>query len=348
MIISIFASVGCQNLWDELIVKNEIKQLKEKYGSDTEFHIFTYDKNHKFLEDKNILYRWYFPDGVKNPLNIFSNLISYFRFRSIVKKSDLIVIWWGGLFFDSEISNKKNPLKLWKWRVNFFRAFNKQILFNAVGLNIQDENNYKYIKQIFSWDVEISVRDKYSLNLLKSLDIDSTIVLDPVFYDNNNVSEVFESNCMIDSRRSFDFEAWEIDKLNLKWKLVWLALRKWYLIELQWNNKQSYLDKLETAKINQIIKTIKLRWWDVILLPHSFHKKDVLSNDYLFLNKFDAKIANSMEEVYEYYSSEKIDMCISMRLHSIILSMVYGIPFIALSYTKKTDEILAKYIMEVN
>jgi polysaccharide pyruvyl transferase WcaK-like protein len=42
-----------------------------------------------------------------------------------------------------------------------------------------------------------------------------------------------------------------------------------------------------------------------------------------------------MQETYEYYKEDKIDFCLSMRLHSMILSQVYGINFIGLKYSKK-------------
>ena len=48
MKISIFASIWAQNLWDELILKNEIKLLKKEYWEDTKFRVFTYDKKNPF------------------------------------------------------------------------------------------------------------------------------------------------------------------------------------------------------------------------------------------------------------------------------------------------------------
>ena len=39
-------------------------------------------------------------------------------------------------------------------------------------------------------------------------------------------------------------------------------------------------------------------------------------------------------------TNKKIDFALAMRLHSIILSQVYNIPFIWFSYSKKTAEIL--------
>jgi polysaccharide pyruvyl transferase WcaK-like protein len=47
-----------------------------------------------------------------------------------------------------------------------------------------------------------------------------------------------------------------------------------------------------------------------------------------------------MMSVYETYKNKEIDFCFAMRLHSIILCQVYGISFMGVSYSTKTEEIL--------
>jgi polysaccharide pyruvyl transferase WcaK-like protein len=47
-----------------------------------------------------------------------------------------------------------------------------------------------------------------------------------------------------------------------------------------------------------------------------------------------------MDKVYAKYIYKEMDLVLAMRLHSIILSQVYNIPFIAISYSTKTDEII--------
>ena len=54
MIISIFASIWSENLWDELILKNEIKILEEKYWKDVEFKVFTNNTDYVFFQKYNI------------------------------------------------------------------------------------------------------------------------------------------------------------------------------------------------------------------------------------------------------------------------------------------------------
>ncbi|MBT3727524.1 hypothetical protein HOG21_07940 [bacterium] len=85
--------------------------------------------------------------------------------------------------------------------------------------------------------------------------------------------------------------------------------------------------------MNQIIDYLLEKKAKVILLPHSFHKTDDLANDFKFLNKFfrineQVLIVDSMEDVYSKYIYREFDICLAMRLHSMILSQVYSIPFI--------------------
>jgi polysaccharide pyruvyl transferase WcaK-like protein len=47
-----------------------------------------------------------------------------------------------------------------------------------------------------------------------------------------------------------------------------------------------------------------------------------------------------MQETYDFYKNKKLDIVLAQRLHSIILSQVYEIPFVGISYSKKTSEIL--------
>ena len=146
---------------------------------------------------------------------------------------------------------------------------------------------------------------------------------------------------MIKKVKSVDFSYKDLEGIDLKWKKVGIAFRKWYL-----SDKQDNLNLwFEEWKINELINYIIKKWWEVILLPHSFHKTDSLANDYIFLNNFlrineKIRIINSMDEVYSKYIYREIDICLAMRLHSIILSQVYGIPFIWINYSTKTEEIL--------
>gem|GEM_PF-2803934 len=51
MKVAVFLSLGCKNLGDELIAKNEILLLRKHYGVNTIFRVFTYDLEETFLDE---------------------------------------------------------------------------------------------------------------------------------------------------------------------------------------------------------------------------------------------------------------------------------------------------------
>lgn len=349
MLISIFAAIWSQNLGDELILKNEIHLLEKKYSKENkkwvsikpQFIVFSYNKAEPFFIAENIVYKSYFPMALRSRGQIFANIFRYISFLHHSSRSDLIIIGWGGILYDHEVQINKNPLDLWIFRTNVFRFFRKKIEFFAIGLNISEEKNYWKIKKIFKKSKAISVRDSYSQNLLTQIGYDSELVRDPVFLDNKKEEET--GSYMIEKKSSFDFTYQDLKDLNLEWKRVWLALRSGYLVDAPDN----MVARMEEWKINEIINALLAAGAEIILLPHSFHPTDLPANDYVFLKKFlrpsrNISIHKTMAGVYEQYTTWNIDLCIAMRLHSIILSQVYEIPFIALSYSMKTDEVLKR------
>ncbi len=344
MIISVFASIWSQNLWDELILKNEIKALEKEYGKDTIFKVFSYDAKNPFFKKKNIEYIEYFPINIKNPKNIFRNIKNFLLFIKTVSCSDLVVVWWGGIIYDVEKQSVSTPLKQWLFRTNIFRILRKKIYFYALWLSIKNKDNHKEVKKIFSWAYKITLRDKYSHNLLKNLWIESTIVMDPVFgeVEDHPLTPSLvrrgdnpEEKYLIKKVKAEKFWIADLEDIDLEWKKIALALRSWYIDS----------DPVkEEEKIIEIIDYLLEKKAKVILLPHSFHKTDDLANDFKFLNKFlrinePVLIVDSMEDVYTKYIYKEFDLCLAMRLHSMILSQVYSIPFVAISYSTKTDEV---------
>lgn len=328
MNIAIMMSVWCQNLWDELILKNEIKLLSEKYWNATNFKVFTYDLADIFYIDENIEYLEYFPIWIKKLSNIIRNFKNYYNFIKTIKWADKVVIGWWWIMFDNEIWKISNPLNQWLFRTQIIKMLKKDIIIYWVSIDIKYRQNLEKIKKIFWNAKEIFVRDNSSFELLKELWVKSEIILDPVFYDNGKIGlENYKQNYLEKKVEAVNFWVKDLEWINFLGKTVGLALRKWYLSD-------------EKNQINKIIDFILENWWTVILLPHSFHSVSDLANDLRFLLQFIkswVNITDSMNETYEIYKQKKIDFCLSMRLHSMILSQVYGIPFIAIKYAKKWD-----------
>lgn len=330
MNIAILMSVWCQNLGDELILKNEIELLREKYNSNNiNFKVFTYDTKNIFFDDSFVEYAEYFPIWIKNPKNILRNIKNFIAFSKTIKWADKVVIWWGWIIYDSEIQSVWNPLAQWLFRVKMREYYKKDIIFFWVSIEVaKDIKNLELVKQIFSPAKEIYVRNKYSYELLQSMWINSEIIADPVFSDNRGSKNPRVLKTPGLKLEASNFEIEKFREIDFVGKKVWLAFRSG---KLENENKQ----------ISELIDLIISSGWEVILLPHSFHETDLLANDYEFLKQFlkdKVSITNSMFDTYEIYKKNLIDICVSMRLHSMILSQVYDIDFISISYSQKTSE----------
>ncbi len=341
MKILIFASIWAKNLGDELILKNEVKFLREKYKSkNPRFIVFSYGLDDIFYNSADIEYKEYFPIWFKNLKNIFKNIFNFFVFFKYVIISDLIVVWWWWLFFDNEVWNKKNPLNLWIFRMKFFNFFLKKIYFFRVWLSIKKQDSFIKIYKIFSAKRKIiEVRDFYSKKVLDDLWIENVVIkYDPVFFDNwEDIESILNKKVSI--KKIFkNFKLNDLKWIDFKNKKVGIAVRSGYL---------SKDLELEILMIREIVEFLQKSWVMVVFLPHSFSKQDILSNDFEWMKLIASKlkgieIAWNIQDTYDFYKNKKIDIVLAQRLHSIILSQVYEIPFIWISYSKKTSELLNK------
>jgi polysaccharide pyruvyl transferase WcaK-like protein len=343
MSIVILASVGCQNLGDELILKNTVAHYKKRFSKELpEFHVFSYDPLNPFFTGPDVHYHEYFPIWLRKLWGITKNIKNYNLFINTVKASDLVIIGWWGLFFDSEwtVSTMKN-LKLWLFRTKAIAKYNKTLIFHWVWINFTDKNKKSYkdkIKAIFEHASEIYVRDSFSQKYLRKLWIDSEIILDPVYNDRKKYKDHKKKELL--SLKIQDFSVNLLHDIDFKNKTIGLALRK---LTHKWYN----------AKVIELIEYLIQRKANIVLLPHSFHKFDSESNDLTFfmnllsehysdnedfLEHHNISLTHSMEETYSYYTKKKLDIIFASRLHSLILARSYKIPYIALSYSRKTDE----------
>ena len=336
MNIAIFASLGAQNLGDELIIKNEVQLLEQEF-SKTHFRIFTYDVKHPFFTAENIKYLEYFPIDSKKIKNIFRNLKNLFSFIGTLIWSDMVVIGGGGIMYDSEIQSVKNPLDQWIFRAKCARFFWKKLYFYALGIDIKQEENVIKLKKIFHKAWKITVRDQKSWEQLRILGIHSDIVDDPVMDESSGKGNILWTHLS----RSFllkDFENYDFSG-----KKIGLALRSGYI-------GKTADSRIERLLVAELCSYIEKKWGKVFFLPHSFHDSDPQVNDYIFMQQFltpERSICHNMQEVYDWYKTLSIfespqKLVISMRLHSIILSYVYGIDQVVLSYSQKTEELLKK------
>lgn len=333
MKISIFAAVWAKNLWDELIIKNEIKLLKQEFLTDVQFQIASYDPENPVFQIEDTSYFEYFPIGIKNPKNILRNIKNFFKFLRVIIWSDIVVIWGGGIIYDNELQSVRNPLDQWIFRTKIARLFRKKIYFYAVGIDIKQLGNYEKLEKIFKAAWKVTVRDEKSLKQLADIGVDSTLVDDPVISENTNSGKIYR----ILSSKNFSLK--DFDDIDFSEVEVALALRSGYI-------GKSGKSQIEALMISELCEMIEKKWGRIIFLPHSIHPNDEQANDYTFMKQFvtpNRKICENLWEIYTWYQeNDNPKLLISMRLHSIILWYVYGIPQIVLSYSQKTDEIIKK------
>ena len=359
MKVAILASVWCQNLWDELILKNEISLFEEGYSEEKiKFKVFSYDVNNPFFERENVEYLEYFPINSKKLSNLWKNIKNLYLFIKTIFLTNVVVIWWWGLFYDNEIQSVWNPLKIWLFRARLAKLFRKKLVFYWVSINIKNDVNLPFIKSIFSlWD-EVYVRDEFSSDILRWLKIKCKVVLDSVFYDDKDNSNLIKKSFCLKKLECKKFKVSNLKNIDFSDKKVGISFRRGYLNHKYADKQNTKMkEKLEVWRLVEIINFVSLAWAKKItLLPHSFHKVDKLANDYDFcinlkeeleknwkrslLKKI--KICYDMKQTYKIYKNNKIDICLSQRLHSMILSQAYKIPFVWFSYSSKTDELLKK------
>ena len=333
MNISILASIWAHNLGDELILKNEVTLLKQEFWLTSSFRVFSYDIKTPFFLDSHVQYREYFPIGIKNPKNIVRNIVNYFEFINTLLWSDMVVIGGGGIFYDNELQSNRNPLDSWLFRTRLARILRKKIYFYGVSIDIKNSENLDKIKEIFTWAHKITVRNDNSQDLLLKLGIKSELVDDPVMFDNS--WKLHKKSSLIKSLESKSFDMNDVKDIDFKNKRVWFALRKWYL-------SKSWSEQIEIAMLKELFSYIEKSGWKVLLLPHSFHPTDIKANDYEFLTQFEYNITHSMQETYQCYTDNTLDIVFAQRLHAMILAEAHQVPYVALSYSKKTHGQLKK------
>lgn len=345
MILSLLAATWHYNLWDELILLQEYKILKDYFWEETKFNIFTYEEKSSLLpENENIKYLTYFPKNIrKNPIQ---NIKYLWQNIASIYKSDIVIIGWGWLIYSSEVQRWWSPIWQWKLRILIAKLFWKKIFWLAVGISYPQEK-LKDLKFLFSGKkTYVSVRDKSSQKLLEKIGIKATLLSDPVFSFSPVISNLIGN---LENKKNVisNFDKYNEDscfhrndnevfcvKEDEK-KLIWISLRKGYL-------------KDEIENIKQLILFLSKKWYEIVFISHSIHQDDKLADDYVFVKDITKtywiRVTKTIEETLEIYPN--LNFVIGMRFHSMILSIIYNIPFIALSYWVKTQELLKEFSHE--
>lgn len=286
---------GFHNIGDEAILKSIITVLR-KEKPDIEITVLSNDIEHtKNTYNVDAINRW-------NILKIYLELL----------KSDGLISGGGSLLQDVTSSR---PIIYYTSIMKLAKLARKPIFIYAQGVGpISEDKNKKIVKKILNKVNYITLRDKESLDLVKSIGVNKNIdiVPDPVM---GFSIDGFKSNIC--------------DKYN-GLKYITVSVRDW--------------EKATTNFLEKIAKScdkIVSSGTDVVFIPmHGEH-------DY----ETSKKVVNMMMEnadIFDYKASieEKIlciknsKLMIGMRLHALIFSATVNTPMIGISYDPKIDSFL--------
>ena len=225
-------------------------------------------------------------------------------------KADLLIIGGGGLFHDiySII-----PFAFFDLILRYF--FGRPIVMVSIGVGpFNSKISPYFFRRVFKIPYYISVRDKTSYLELQQL---------------NQRNDV-EISCDLALILSSQFEARVVSNNNKQEYSVIISLRRWGNFEV---NIPRIAHKIESSM--QRIGPYKL-----VFIP--FDSDDIEMYDLFnqsLKNKSNVEIVlkplNSQDVMKQFV---KADLVIGMRLHSIILSAMVGIPSISISYEQKVRD----------
>ena len=331
MKIALFGSYGEGNLGDEAICSAVIADIKNIYP-DAEILLFSHDVEDSMRrhgKNNNLKVRPMIATGFRSLIKQMKSSM-FKESLNELKECNLVIIGGGGLFYDSEVSVGVNPILIWLIRVLIFRYLKLKIVLYGLGVGpIKSFISKKLLKILGNMVHSITVRDKYSEDILKSCKIYTPIVIsaDPVW------GTVWETRTMQDINKTPMLKYDAKNKLGIQLRKV-KGMKETEFITLMAEFIDIMIDKYLLS---------------VALIPMSSRDPD----DRLLLEKIQVKVRN--ENHVEIVDTKKVtdvpnvmqecDVLILSRMHSIIMASNLGIPYIALSYSPKTDDLLYRLEM---
>ena len=316
--IFIIGSYWAWNIWDEAI----LQVIKEKF----------WEKNINVI-----------PAVPQLPFRFFS---IPFRLKTFVNlwKSDLVLLWWWGLFTDSD---SQKAIKIWWKNIFWAKLFWKKIFLFANSIwPFHEKKSFKMTKKYFEKIDYFSVRDKISFWELEKMwfvkssnkiskneigDEEKIIFSDPVF--SFKISEKNNKSCS-DSGPAVTTKKWNkkiiaVSLRNLNKKNSW---------EFNFKEFEKFLDEKEKNWYQ--ILFVAMEDWDSILFEKYFtnrqqHALACWQTKWRIIFK-----PKNFSELLEILSDA--EFCIWMRLHFLIASAILWKKMLAISYSQKVRWIMEK------
>jgi polysaccharide pyruvyl transferase CsaB len=268
------------------------------------------------------------------------------------KKSDLLILGGGGLFYDYWGVDTSELLTKNQGGLAFYAGFallapllNKPLMIYSVGVGpLHSEEGQALTRLIFDQAQLATLRDQQSIDLLAAIGADVTrvqVTADPAF-NLQPASKAHTEQLLLNATRR-----------DLARPLVGVALRNW--------NVGVSPDKWEKEVAEALDRFIERQGGTVLLLPFHRPVADPLADDSVIAERLKRRLRNQNRVFVlpsEYRPEEKAgilqqcDLVLAMRLHSAIFALSHGIPVVALSYDPKVANFLeqidcAEYICDL-
>ncbi len=334
MKIVLIGNYGAANIGDELILLGIMTEFFSLYP-DAEVSIMSAD-----IEETRKFTRFYFPG---RNISVFPRLP--FGFRSFTrrilskgilgrgseqkifaffKEADIIFVGGGGLFADDE-SIKACPF----WFTQSFPAllFKKPLITYGLGIGpIRGRLAQYFTKRLLKHADFLAVRDGSSMSALHKLLPQKKInlTLDPVFLlrsadllARNPVHPEIPKNSYV-ALSLRDFSGWNEDLYKTFAQLLDFIIGEFGL-NIVFLPFQTYAPS-DNEIMNKIFVHVKKR-------------------EYIICPKFESKnIIKNMQAIFSFVSNASFTL--GMRLHSNLLSLILGTPFLPIIYSEKSKAFL--------
>ncbi len=298
------------NLWDEIILQEELRFLQEHYGTAVSFKILTHDKKSAFFSDPDAPFVTYFPHAFwRNP---FMNIYYFLNNIWLIIHADIIIIGGGGIFFDNEEGTSfKSLIMQWFFRIKLARLSGTTIIFLGISIEVKKTANKMQLRRIFQKGDFIIVRDERSASLLGALEIPCSEIPD----------------------------IWFLYKPVLipppPWKKrIGISFRWGFL----WDNEEI---------IPEIYEYFIKQGYDPVFLIHTTSGNEE-QNDITFIKRVmrwkTYNTTGTIQNTLKVYST--LYAVIGMRFHAAVLACVHEIPLFLLSYWPKTETLIMTLEME--
>lgn len=295
-------ATGSYNLWDEVILKEELNFLHGHYGEMVDFTIFTHDKKSALFQDDSIAWTTYFPHAFfRNPIaNIWYFIVNVWK----ICRADILIIGGWGLVFDNEEGVSFGTLiRQWYFRTKLARLAGTTIVYLGISLEVKQVKNKMMLRKLFQKGDFIIVRDEKSSGLLDALEIPCSEIHDIAFL-------------LVPEKPP---------KMPEK-KRIGISIRWWFF-----GDNEDEIPKIYDYLIE--------KWYDPVFLVHTTEWYES-QNDALYINRIMTgrtyNTTNTIEQTLKIYPT--LYAVVGMRLHAWILSCVHGLPLIMISYGPKTEE----------